>query len=308
VTAAPQDDEFGSLDETRRELGLDGGPRPRVRRERVDIGTGGHLSAVLWGDEPPQVVFLHGGGQNARTWDLVALLLGVPALAFDLPGHGHSAWRDDHDYRPERNADAVAAALAALGVTPACIVGMSLGGLSVLALAGRHPAIVRAAVMVDVSPESGRRREAMSTSDRGTTALMDAEPTFGTLDEAVELAAALSPGRPRSAVRRGLRNNMRQLPDGRWTWRYDTARVAMSEADTDALWDHARQLPARSLLVRGGSSAFVPDADLRRYQHLVPALRCADVPGAGHAVQSDQPAALARILAGFMAAPDGLPS
>ncbi len=36
------------------------------------------------------MVFLHGGGQNAHTWDTVILGLGVPALAIDLPGHGRS--------------------------------------------------------------------------------------------------------------------------------------------------------------------------------------------------------------------------
>ncbi|EUA56570.1 hydrolase domain protein [Mycobacterium xenopi 4042] len=30
--------------------------------------------------------------------------LGEPALAVDLPGHGRSAWRDDGDYSPRRNA------------------------------------------------------------------------------------------------------------------------------------------------------------------------------------------------------------
>ena len=35
-------------------------------------------------------MLLHGGGQNAHTWDTVALALGVPLVAIDLPGHGHS--------------------------------------------------------------------------------------------------------------------------------------------------------------------------------------------------------------------------
>ena len=47
------------------------------------------------------MVFLHGGGQNAHTWDTVILGLGLPALAVDLPGHGRSAWREDGDYGPE---------------------------------------------------------------------------------------------------------------------------------------------------------------------------------------------------------------
>ena len=56
-------------------------------------------------------MLLHGGGQNAHTWDTVALALGRPLIAIDLPGHGHSARRADRDYGPWRNAEAVAVVL-----------------------------------------------------------------------------------------------------------------------------------------------------------------------------------------------------
>ena len=56
-------------------------------------------------------MFLHGGGQNAHTWDTVIVGLGEPALAVDLPGHGHSGWRADGDYSPQNNAAALAPVL-----------------------------------------------------------------------------------------------------------------------------------------------------------------------------------------------------
>ena len=37
--------------------------------------------------------------------------LGEPALAVDLPGHGHSGWREDGDYSPQNNAAALAPVL-----------------------------------------------------------------------------------------------------------------------------------------------------------------------------------------------------
>ena len=57
------------------------------------------------------MIFLHGGGQNAHTWDTVIVGLGEPALAVDLPGHGHSGWREDGDYSPQNNAAALAPVL-----------------------------------------------------------------------------------------------------------------------------------------------------------------------------------------------------
>src|SRR5438309_1521190 len=79
-----------------------------VRRADVRQRDGDVLSVVVWGDERPELVLLHGGGQNAHTWDGVALALGRPLVAIDLPGHGRSAHRADRDYWPCRNAGVVA--------------------------------------------------------------------------------------------------------------------------------------------------------------------------------------------------------
>src|SRR5919106_6749876 len=83
-------DEFGLLHENAEEYGIPWQGPPKVRREFVDVGGGRRLSAVVWGDEPPELVLLHGGAQNAHTWDTVALALGRPLVAIDLPRHGHS--------------------------------------------------------------------------------------------------------------------------------------------------------------------------------------------------------------------------
>ncbi len=83
-------DELGLFHENAEEAGLDWNGPPTVRRVETDLGAGRSISALRWGTDAPQVVFIHGGGQNAHTWDTVALALGRPLLAVDLPGHGHS--------------------------------------------------------------------------------------------------------------------------------------------------------------------------------------------------------------------------
>ena len=87
-------------------------------------------------------MFLHGGGQNAHTWDTVILGLGLPALAIDLPGHGRSAWREDGDYGPKLNAETLRPLLREWAPTPRLVVGMSLGGLTALRIAATEPALV----------------------------------------------------------------------------------------------------------------------------------------------------------------------
>ena len=111
-TAGPAShyDEFGLFHENIAEFGLDVAI-PTVVRGDVELDAGRSISALTWGEPgAAEVVFVHGGAQNAHTWDTVALALGRPALAVDLPGHGHSSWRSDGAYSPANLADAKAIA------------------------------------------------------------------------------------------------------------------------------------------------------------------------------------------------------
>ena len=291
--------EFDSLTEAAGELGLDPGVVPPTERRDVDLGDGQHLSLIQWGGTDPELVFLHGGAQNAHTWDLVALGLGRPALALDLPGHGHSSWREDKDYGPFRNAEAVAAVIEKHAPDARGVVGMSLGGLTAIRLAAARPELVRRALLVDVTPGSADAVAAMSAVQRGAVALASGPRTFDSLDDMVNAAVKASPRRPASAVRRGVIHNSRQLPDGTWAWRYDLpARRSVEEMS--GLWDDVDRLAMPVLLVRGGESGFVTDDDLAEAQRRLPSLRVETVPGAGHAVQSDQPAALTRLVREFL--------
>ena len=301
------DGEFGTLAGVAAELGLDPAVIPQVSRRLAMAGPDQACSVVRWGSAEPELVFLHGGGQNARTWDLVALDLGRPAIAIDLPGHGHSTWRADHDYGPVTNAAAVAPVIEAQAPRAAAVVGMSLGGLTTIALAADRPGLVRRAVLVDVTPGSGEAARQMSREQRGATALLDGPRTFASLDEMASLAIAASPRRPAAAVRRGTRHNARQLADGRWAWRYDRDRAPGSATAVDAvaaaaagLWDALSKLDIPLMLVRGADSGFVTGADLAEARRRQPGIRAETVPDAGHAVQSDQPRALSRLIRDFV--------
>src|SRR5688500_11622439 len=73
-------DEMGLFHENASEAGLPWDGPPTVRR--VDTTVEGRIvSALAWGSTAPELVLIHGGGQNAHTWDTVALALGVPLLA-----------------------------------------------------------------------------------------------------------------------------------------------------------------------------------------------------------------------------------
>src|SRR5580692_6396207 len=83
-------DEFGLFHENAAEYGLPFDRPPTVRRAFADVTGGRRLSALVWQDRDPELVLLHGGAQNAHTWDTVAMALDRSLVAIDLPGHGHS--------------------------------------------------------------------------------------------------------------------------------------------------------------------------------------------------------------------------
>jgi pimeloyl-ACP methyl ester carboxylesterase len=92
--------------------------------------------------EAPTIVFLHGAVATLVD-PLVAFgpsLEGRARLVFvDRPGHGYSGRGGEEDADPAVQADVVAAALAAIGVRRAVIVGHSFGGAVAAAFAVRHP-------------------------------------------------------------------------------------------------------------------------------------------------------------------------
>jgi len=284
--------EFSLLSENAEQAGVSG-PPPEV--ERVDSGAGDHrVSALRWGPTPPRIVFLHGGGQNAHTWDTVIVGLGEPALAVDLPGHGHSAWREDGDYSPRNNAESLLPMLREHAPTAELVVGMSLGGLTAVRVAALAPDLVDELVLIDVTPSALQRHSEMTREQQGTVALMHGEREFPSFRAMLDLTIAAAPHREPKALRRGVFHNSRRLDNGNWTWRYDAIRVF---PDFAGLWDDVDALAAPVTLIRGGSSGFVSDEDAaelgRRARHF---RGVHVVDNSGHSVQSDQPRALIGLL------------
>jgi pimeloyl-ACP methyl ester carboxylesterase len=288
----PSLDEFGLLDENAEQIGATG-PLPTARR--IDFSD---VSALRWGfedpAETPEVVFLHGGGQNAHTWDTVILGLGRPALAIDLPGHGRSAWREDGDYGPRLNAETLRPLLRAQAPNPRLVVGMSLGGLTALRIAATEPALVPELVLVDVTPSAPERHEQMTKAQLGAVALVDGDRSFPSFQAMLDVTAAAAPNRDRKSLRRGVFHNSKRLDDGTWTWRYDTFRNGDGFLD---LWSDVPSITMPTTLVRGANSFFVNDEDADAFAKGAPGFqRTHVVPDAGHSVQGDQPAALVAIL------------
>jgi pimeloyl-ACP methyl ester carboxylesterase len=286
-------DEMGLFHENAAEVGLPWNGPPDVRRREVTVAPGQKVSALVWGRGAPEFVLIHGGAQNAHTWDTVALALDRPLVAIDLPGHGQSDWRPDRDYWPERNAEAVAVAIDVLAPAAAAVVGMSLGGLTAFRLATLRPDLVRRLVIVDVTPGTDRVKSSP------IAAFVQGPVSFASYDEMLERTVSFNPTRRVESLRRGLLHNAKRRSDGSWVWRYDRMDAA-GRPDFAPLWEDVAEVRVPLLLVRGALSTVVSDADVDELRLRLPAASVEVVAGAGHSIQGDRPVELARLIEQFV--------
>src|SRR6202041_1840596 len=103
------------------------------------------------------------------------------------------------------------------------VVGMSLGGLTTIALLAVAPELVRKVVLVDILPGIKNER-AKHIAD-----FINGPPSFASLEELLERTARFNPSRSRSSLRRGILHNAEQQPDGTWVWRWARHRSSGAE-------------------------------------------------------------------------------
>lgn len=125
-----------------------------VREDFVTLSDGRRLFYVLAGPAAASpLVFLHGLGGSQSTWQTVLgdLAAEYRVCALDLPGHGRSdkPAPEAADYSLGSLAGAVAQALEALNLTPAVLIGHSLGGAVAIKVALGHPDRVSRLLLVD---------------------------------------------------------------------------------------------------------------------------------------------------------------
>ena len=299
-------DEFGLFADNASEFGLPYEGPPTVRREFVAVDGSRRLSALVWGTEPAELVFLHGGAQNAHTWDTVALALGRPLVAIDLPGHGHSDGGKEGQLDLADNAADVAVVIRELAPGAKAVIGMSLGGMTTIELARQAPELVRSMVLVDITPGVTAEKA------KAITDFVNGPASFPSFEDLLKRTMEHNPTRSEASLRRGLLHNAEQREDGSWVWRYARHRPfdgAGSNAgegeqrvtDRTDLWDVIAALTVPLLLVRGmRPQSVVDDGDEAELLRRLPSARVVHVDEAGHSVQGDTPVELARIIDDFV--------
>jgi pimeloyl-ACP methyl ester carboxylesterase len=265
---------------------------PPVQRFFIAVDGLRQLSGLRWGVGEPEFVLVHGGAQNAHTFDTVALALQRPLIAFDLPGHGHSDPSPYGSSAITMHARDIARALEQLTAAPVPLVGMSLGGLTSILVASERPDLVRTLVLIDITPGVNADKA------RHITNFVNGPATFDNFDELLARTIEHNPTRSVSSLRRGILHNAVQRSDGSWIWRHQQHGPATLEAPPASnLWDTLGSLTMPVTLVRGMARGSVVDnEDEAELLSRLPGATIVRVEGAGHSVQGDQPVVLAKIL------------
>jgi pimeloyl-ACP methyl ester carboxylesterase len=146
------------------------------------------------------IVFVHGTRTSSAIWDdQVGALhrLGHPTLALDLPGHGTRA----HErFSLDGALGAIDDAVASFAVAP-LLVGLSLGGYTSLAYAGRHPSRIAGVVLAGCSTElRGKPLNAYGHTSRLVVGL--ARAGGGTWHVVTDMLASLAGYSPLADLRR----------------------------------------------------------------------------------------------------------
>ena len=242
-----------------------------------------------WGQaENPLIVMLHGGSQQAHSWDFVSLPLSEEyhIIAMDQRGHGDSDWANDGDYTVEAHQRDIDGFVTALGLSGFHLIGHSMGGRNSYVWASRNSDKLRSLVIVDTGPVA---------RSRGRNRIQNFRELPDELDSFEEFADRVQEytSRTREQTLGALKYSIRERADGKWTWKYDKLLRTPGRQgpawSQEQLWGAVGNIACPTLVVRGGNSDIFADATMREMQQVIPNCDIVTVPDAGHLVAGDNP-------------------
>ena len=240
--------------------------------------------------EGEPVVLLHGLGSCGADWapQLPALVRGYRVVRPDLRGHGRSS-KPEASYSVPVMAGDVSRLLGQLGLGPAHVVGLSMGGMVAFQLALDAPDRVASLTLVNTTPDLSLPtcREQLKLYRR----LLGVH-VLGMRGLGRVLAHRLLPGPQRSDSRRIFAARYAK----------NSKRTYLAVLDGLVGWSVSDRLEeiTRPVLVVAAEHDYAPVAEKRAYAARMPRAELVVLAGARHAVPAEQPAAFNRVLLAFL--------
>jgi pimeloyl-ACP methyl ester carboxylesterase len=243
----------------------------------------------------PCVVFIHGAQNDHSVWSLQSRWFahhGCAVLAVDLPGHGRSAGAPLPSI--EALADWIELLLEKVGAggtaLKASLVGHSMGSLTALECAARHPArIARIALVGTAVP--------MPVSEALLKAAREKEP------KAIAMINAWSHS-PRGTVGGNTVPGMWMLGASRRLMERQQPGVLHNDLAACNAYGHGMEaaagLSCPVLIVAGSRDLMTSPKAAAKLAACIKDVRSVTLPGAGHALMAEQPDAVLDALTAFI--------
>lgn len=240
--------------------------------------------------EGDPLLLIHGLGSSSRDWEFQVSHFrdSFRVVVMDLRGHGQSA-KPPGPYSMALFAEDTAHLLEGLGLFPACIIGISLGGMVVFQLGLDFPALVKKMVIVNSVPELVPR----NLSDRLAywqrliiIRFLGMEKMGQVLAEQLFTEAGQEP--------------LKEILVKRWSENHKPSYLASLKATYG--WSVRERLGEIKVptLVVGADGDYFPTADKEEYTALIPGARLAVIENSKHALPAEKPEEFNRVVEGFL--------
>ncbi|MDQ3813478.1 MAG: alpha/beta hydrolase [Armatimonadota bacterium] len=249
------------------------------------------------------LVLAHGFSDDGLCWTPVAEALAsdYDVIMVDARGHGRSD-APEQGYGPIEHAADLHGVITALGLQRPAVLGHSMGGATALVLAGTYPEVPGAILVEDAGP-FGMKSPALADGNAQSDAAPTDEERIAAERQAQEQRRVGMPawiselkGKTREELIAGQRAQTPHWSEaelGFWAdskLRLSPKVLNRSDAAPVDWLTILRRITCPTLLITADPArgAMITEQSAREFQAMVPQLRIAHVPEAGHSIHRDQ--------------------
>ena len=261
------------------------------------------LHYVDWGNTTaPPMILIHGTRDHCRNWDWVAARFrdDYHIIAPDLRGHGDSQWMIGGVYNLTDYVHDITQLLHQKHMTPATVIGHSLGSAIALQYSALYPESVTKLVCIEglgPPPAKALEREQQPTEQKLHGLFDEIRKLSGriprrypTLEDAFHRMQSENPHLSQQQARHLTIHGTNQNEDGTYSWKFDNYVRVFSPIGVayDRHWGMFGRITCPTLLVRGLESWATDPSGDGRADWFDCHLEHEAFPSAGHWVHHDQ--------------------
>ncbi|MFO8009817.1 MAG: alpha/beta hydrolase [Dehalococcoidia bacterium] len=257
-------------------------PDPLNRYVTID---GRSIHFLEWGNSSdPTVILLHGLFGNAHYWDFLGYELSSQyhIIAIDQRGHGDSQWSGK--YGPVDYVSDLEEFVEVMGYTRFALIGHSMGGITAILYASRHPERVSSLMIVDIGP-----RLDTAGTDRMIRQMASEPEFFDSMEGAFRYVRDVEPFCSDAFIRHQLRTALRSGEDGKLYFKFDKALRQIPIRSPEWLWEHLVSVLCPALVIRGRESDILSREMANEMTKQLPYGSMVEIERAGHGVPAENP-------------------